>query len=387
MAKRTARKTIPIIQNIHITQARRTNEDINSWRTAIKTAENVYNPRRALLYDLYEEILLDGHLSAIIEKRKLAVSNTPIVFIENGEEDETLTALTETEDFINLLHYILESKLWGHSLIEMDFTNGGLKPTLIPRKHVEPKKGIILHTQYETNGFSYREAPYTNYLIEVGYTDTLGILLKAAQYAIYKRGGFGDWGQYVELFGMPFRIGKYDGFDEKTRSELQTALNEAGSAACVVIPKEADFEFIQNGTSGSSTLYETLINVCNKELSKLILGQTLTTEAGGSMAQAKVHQEVELEIHYADKLFVKNVLNDKLVPLLKMHGYNIGNGKFQFNQQENIDLKTRLDMDLKLAEKIAIDDSYFYETYNVPVPAKAGLTPTLSKGEGAKASV
>ena len=84
-------------------------------------------------------------------------------------------------------------------------------------------------------------------------------------------------------------------------------MKEAGSAAYIVIPKEADFEFIQNATNGSSTLYETLINVCNKELSKLILGQTLSTEAGGSMAQAKVHQEVELEIHFADKLFVKNV--------------------------------------------------------------------------------
>jgi phage gp29-like protein len=368
MAKRTEKKIPPIIQSIQITQARRTSQDITSWRNAIKTAENVYMPRRALLYDLYEEILLDGHLSATIEKRKLAVSNTPIVFMENGKENEKLTSLTETEDFINLIHYIIESKLWGHSLIEMDFRNGGLIPTLIPRKHVEPTKGIILKTQFENSGFSYREAPYSNFCLEIGYSDTLGILMKAAQYVIYKRGGFGDWAQYAELFGMPFRIAKYDGFDEKTRGELETALKEAGSAAYVVIPKEADFEFIQNATNGSSTLYETLINVCNKELSKLILGQTLTTEAGGSMAQAKVHQEVELEIHFADKLFVKNVLNDKLLPLLKIHGYKTGTGKFLFNQQENIDLKTRLDMDLKLAEKIKIDDNYFYETYNIPYP-------------------
>ena len=88
-------------------------------------------------------------------------------------------------------------------------------------------------------------------------------------------------------------------------------MKAAGSAAYVVIPKEADLQFIQNNTTGSSVLYETLISVCNKELSKLILGQTMTTEAGGSMAQAKVHAEVEKEIHHADKLFVKNILNDK----------------------------------------------------------------------------
>jgi hypothetical protein len=64
------------------------------------------------------------------------------------------------------------------------------------------------------------------------------------------------------------------------------------------------------------------------------------------------------------------VLNDKLIPLLKIHGYDIGKGKFFFNEQEHIDLKTRLDMDLKLAEKIKIDDAYFYETYNVPSPKR-----------------
>ena len=33
---------------------------------------------------------------------------------------------------------------------------------------------------------------------------------QAAPYAIYKRGGFGDWSQWIELFGMPQRIGKYN---------------------------------------------------------------------------------------------------------------------------------------------------------------------------------
>jgi phage gp29-like protein len=235
---------------------------------------------------------------------------------------------------------------------------------------VEPKRGIILKHQFDQTGFNYREYPYTDYLIEVGEENSLGLLMKAAQYAIYKRCGFGDWSQYGELFGMPFRIAKYDGYDEKTRSELEAALQEAGSAAFVVIPKEADFEFIQNNAQASSNLYETMISLCNKEISKLILGQTMTTEAGGALAQAKVHQEAERDLLMADKLFVRNVLNDKLVPLLQKHGYHVGKGKFIFKEQEHIDLKTRLDMDLKLAEKIKIDDSYFYETYNVPSPKR-----------------
>ena len=369
MANRTKGKSnTTIIQKIAVTQIKRGAQDISNWRNAIQSAESINMPRRILLYDLYEEILLDGHLTAVVEKRKLSVTNTPVVYIEDGKVHDDITELTTTEDFINLLHYIMESKLWGYSLIELNFDGMKLQPKLIPRKHVEPNKGIILKHQFDQTGFNYREAPYTDYCIEVGESNALGLLMKAAQYVIYKRGGFGDWAQYAELFGMPFRVAKYDGYDEKTRSDLETALKEAGSAAYIVIPKEADFEFIQNNAQASNTLFESLINLCNKELSKLILGQTMTTEAGGALAQAKVHQEAEHDLLMADKLFVKNVLNDKLIPLLKIHGYNIGKGKFFFREQEHVDMKTRLEMDLKLAEKITIDDKYFYETYNIPMP-------------------
>ncbi len=367
-AKRTKGKTPDIIQKIEVTQTRRASQDIDSWRNAIKSAESIFSPRRVLLYDLYSEILLDGHLTAVIEKRKLSVSNTPLHFVQEGKVNQQITNMIATENFLVLLGYILESKIWGHSLIELSFEDGILVPQLIPRKHVVPEKGIILRNQNDVAGFSFRELPYQNYTLEVGEKDSLGLLMKAAQYVIYKRGGFGDWAQYCELFGMPFRVAKYDGYDEKTRTDLENALKAAGSAAYIVIPKEADLNFIQNNTSGSSILYDMLIDTCNKELSKLILGQTMTTEAGGALAQAKVHQEVEKEIHYADKLFVKNILNDRLIPLLQVHGFNVDGGKFIFQEKENIDKKTRLDMDLKLSEKIRIDDSYFYETYNIPLP-------------------
>ena len=367
-AKRTKGKQQNIIQKIDVTQIRRSSQDIESWRIAIRNAESVLFPKRTLLYDLYSEMLLDGHLTAVTEKRKLAVSNTPLCLVEDGKVNEEITAMVATENFMSLLSYIIESKIWGHSLIELSFEDGMLTPSLIPRKHVVPQKGIILKNQSDTSGFTYREFPYSNYLLEVGESDSLGLLMKAAQYVIYKRGGFGDWAQYCELFGMPFRIAKYDGYDDKTRSDLESALKAAGSAAYIVIPKEADLTFIQNNTQGSAILYDMLVDSCNKELSKLILGQTMTTEASGAYAQAKIHLEVEMEIHYSDKLFVKNILNEKLMPLLQTHGFKVGNGKFIFQEKENIDKETKLRMDLKLAERIKIDDNYFYETYNIPLP-------------------
>ena len=367
-ATKTTTKPPSIIQKVEIAQIRRASQDIDSWRQAIKNAESKFFPRRTLLYDLYAEILLDGHLTAVTEKRKQSVSNTPLVFTENGKVNEAIGDLISTEAFMNLIGFIMDSRLYGHSLIELQFENETINPTLIPRKHVVPEWGIILKKQSDNTGFDYRCKPYDDFLLEVGDKDSFGLLMKAAQYVIYKRGGFGDWAQNCELFGMPFRVAKYEGYDEKTRQELETALKAAGSAAYMVIPKEAEINFIQSSQTGNAVHYEVMVNTCNKELSKLILGQTMTTEESGAYAQAKIHLEVEKEIHFADKLFVKNILNGKLVPLMRKHGMIGGNGKFSFHEKENIDTPTKLDMDLRLAEKIKIPDSYFYETYNIPQP-------------------
>ena len=46
---------------------------------------------------------------------------------------------------------------------------------------------------------------------------------------IYKRGGFGDWAEYAEIFGMPFQVAKYNNYDEATRQELIRALEQSAT--------------------------------------------------------------------------------------------------------------------------------------------------------------
>src|SRR4051812_27046740 len=112
-AKRKKGQAVDLIQRIEITQNKRSVQDIDSWRNAIKSAESTFFPRRTLLYDLYLEVLLDGHLSAVIAKRKLSVINTPLQFIQGGAVNEEITSLISSENFMLLLGQILDSKMWG----------------------------------------------------------------------------------------------------------------------------------------------------------------------------------------------------------------------------------------------------------------------------------
>jgi phage gp29-like protein len=71
-----------------------------------------------------------------------------------------------------------------------------------------------------------------------------------------------------------------------------------------------ELQLIESGNkTGSSDLYDNLCERCNKELSKLFLGNTLTTEAQatGSEALGNVHKKEEDQILKADQKFVLNV--------------------------------------------------------------------------------
>ena len=362
-----------VIQKIDIRPIVRTNQDIQSWRHAILAAENVFSPRRILLYRLYFDLILDGHLSSVIDKRIRAVTTCPLIFTDNGKEVPEITSLVRSEMFVQILEEILQSKFWGNSLIEFsDFSPEGFNGELIPRMHVQPEKGLILVRETDMTGFEYRLPPFNSWMLEAGRKNDLGLLMKAAQYVIYKRGGFGDWAQYTEIFGMPFRKATYDGQDEKTRQQLIQALEAAGSAAYMVIPSGSDIEILpSSGSSNNSELYKRLIDACNDEMSKLILGNTLTTEQGdkGARSLGDVHQEVEDQVHQSDKMFVLFKLNNQFKKLLEIHGYPIGNGEFSFTNDETIDITKRILVDVQLAGLVPIDDEYFYETYKIPKPA------------------
>lgn len=362
---------VKIINTITTTPVQRGVQDIGKWRTAMRAAEATI-PRRTLLYDLYDDILLDGHLFATWDRRERAVSVIEWQFTDTEKKPvEAVNQLIDTLGFDALLKSIMSATAWGYAAGECILTNNGLQYDEFPKKHIRPKTGIIANTQYSDDGTNIREGFYANTCVEFGDANDLGILLKAAQYVIYKRGGFGDWAQFAELFGMPFRVGTYDGYDDTQRIKLEEALAKQGGAGYVVKPKGSDIAFIQNQTNADGKLYDILVAACNKELSKIILGQTMTTEDGASRSQAQVHQGVEEAIFVADVVRVRRTLNSKFIPILQAAGIDTKGGSFSVKNfgREKLSLKDFAEIVLKLkGNGLPVDDDYLYETFGIPKP-------------------
>lgn len=373
VTKTTAATDNIVINNLVIRPVDRTPKDIAHWRNAHRSAESRPLGMRTALYDLYDDCLLDPVLSSLIDKRLMSVTNVKLRFMKDGEDVEALTPVLKCNEFKRALKEALNSRIWGITLLENSFKP--YKVYCVPRKHIRPRTGMISTEQMaDTNLINYREGMFLNTMVEVGGCDDFGLLLKAIPYVLYKRGCMGDWAQFTEVFGMPTKVGRYDGFDNATRIALENALDKAGSALSIVIPKEAQLEFLESKTTSmSSDLYKALINLCDEQLSILILGQTETTKSSESSgyAQSKTHEKTENEINHDDREFLLSVLEEKFNPIFTAAGYPMEGGVWMFeDDEENISLKDRVVIDTTLKTAgLPIDDDYFYEKYNIPKPA------------------
>lgn len=367
--------------NIILKQAHRQSADIDYWKSALTNFESITSPNRVRFYDLIDDISLDGQIEATWGKRSDALVNTPLIFTRDGKQDEELNKFLSCPDMLLLLKDIHDAIAYGYSLIQIKDINYSdtdeqyhIDYSLINRKHVHPEPGfecVSIEQYLPTKDFLYKQPPLSDSMIWAGRPFDKGLLFKAAQYVIYKRGGFGDWAQFVECFGMPFREMVYDEYDEPTRLKLEQMLKEWGAFGYMLHPKGSEL-ILHEASNPGQCPYPELIQECDASISKTILGNTLTTEQGshGSQSLGSVHLQVEENKYRADKNFVLSVLNSKFKAILKRYGFNVTNGYIYFETPEKdwSKLQTKWQVIQGISYRVPVSDDFIYEEFDIPKP-------------------
>lgn len=360
-----------IVNKVYASQIHRDTQDIGRWRRALSFAESPTQDRRAL-FDLYADVMLDGALKSAVRQRINAVRNQDFVFVRDGQEDDEIGKLLKTSYFSNLLNFIMNSRMYGHSLVELGWPAKGSTTkgwsAEVDRRYVKPRYGLVIPEGGSMRGYSYREKPFADTVFEFGHHEDLGDILEACQYVIYKRGGYGDWAEFAEVFGMPFRWAKYN--SPETRDMLQEALKTAGSAGFVVAPEDASIETVHNSSSGGSDVYRFLVEALNKEIAICILGQSMTQNdsRNSGFAQASVHEGVQDELFAGDLKYVLAYLNETITPYLKKLGYQSEDGEFKIKDEDHLSLVQRIQVDMQVAKQVPIPASHWYDTYRISRP-------------------
>lgn len=355
---------------IRLTQPKRFNIDTSDFMAAIHAAENVDYAQRTKLYDLYTDILLDAHLSSVIDKRKNAVLSSSVEFQRNGKPDDAINEQILSPWFYRCVSDILDARFWGFSLLQFYKNNEWIDYDLVPRKHVEPIRKLIFSRQTDIQGISWDEF---SDLLFVGRDADLGLLAKAAPWVIYKRNTTADWAQFSEVFGMPIQEYIYDTDDEDARERALQDANSIGSLATFIHGKDTELQLREAGNkTGSADVYERLVERCNSEISKLILGNTLTTESSdnGTQALGTVHKKVEESVAKADREYVLKVLNYDMTDIFARMGINTSGGKFCFPEKKDVDPNTEISVltQLHTTFSLPIDDDYLYEKFGIEKP-------------------
>lgn len=353
-----------------------TKKDIGMWRQAWQQAIDVENPNRSRLYDIYTDCMVDGHLLGAWGQRKGMVLSADFRLVgKDGKENEQATALLRSQWFNDFLELALDSYLWGHSLIQFNDiikTANGLafsSVELVPRKHVCPEHGVLLKYASDDwrSGIPYREGDIANWCIEVGKPKDLGLLLACAQQCISKKNMLGFWDMFGEIFGAPMRIAKATTTDDRERQKIENALENMGSAFWGLFPDGTDIEIKESSRGDAYNVYDKRVDRCNSEISKVLLNQTMTIDSGSSLSQSETHLDVFKNVVKNDKTLLENVVNDKLLPLMLVHGFKVEGCRFEWNDAATYTPAELRELLRVVLEYFEVDPAWISEKYNIDI--------------------
>lgn len=281
----------------------------------------------------------DLHYSSVLGTRRMAVKQLP-VYVDAVDDSaaeeglaEELRALTRQSAFADLIYDLTDALAKGYSICEIEWERSAnqwwpvrfrwrdprffvpdrdtgdelrLITTDNPMGEILPAYAYVQHRAKRKNGLVARG----------------GLAFLASRAYVCKSFGVKDWLAFAEVFGLPLRIGEYDeAATEEDKEKLLNAVANLGSDAAAIVPVGMMIKIVDGAkASGGERLFEGLANYWNKELSKAVLGQTMTSEDGSSLAQAKVHDDVRQDILAGDGVDLAATLHrDVIKPFIDLN--------------------------------------------------------------------
>lgn len=302
------------------------------------------------------ELLSNCHVGTCAESRKSGVlsKNRRLDKGDCGDKEfEFWEELFKSLDIHKFLENILDAPFFGFVPFEIELKrdSGYIIPVKIEAK---PQEWFY----FKQNGdfyFNSKSVP-DGKLIDVTSPKILlarhranlinpygeALLSRCFWNVVFINGGMKFWMKFTEKYGMPYAVGKYDrSTPDEEKQSLFLTLKRMVQDAIAVIPLNSDVQLIEtNDKAGSADVYERIITKCEKNISKVILGQTLTTDIGssGSYAASNTHQQVREDLIAGDVKLCEKTVQEFIN---KIHALNFDNPNapvFRLFDDEQIDM-------------------------------------------------
>ena len=350
---------------------------------------------------VYRDILTDAHAAGSVMQRKSRVKRMKLVILAGDPDDaKSVQARDMFEEQIgdidrmpNVLNEILDAPFFGATYLEMFWSrnpitrkvpNGEIVLTDIMSKPFEwfawDLDGNLRIKENMLTPLRTKPIPENKIYAVVKdgtYINPYGDRTAKRAYwpFLFKKGGFRFWTEFLEKFGQPFLFGKPD--PSKNQDEVDEFFNALvdmvrnGVVVSQTGSQKDEINVVESkGKAGSTDAHKTYKNAMNIEISKAILGETLTIENSetGSQAATETHLTVLESIQDEDAQMAANAYTGigKTVTRLNF-GPEVKAPLVLLVDMEKInDKKAERDSNLVKDVGVRFKKSYISKSYNIP---------------------
>lgn len=338
----------------------------------------------------------DGHIFSEMDKRKKGVNgldwgvNPP----KNASEAERKIAeqvaewIDDIEDFEMFLFDAMDAVGHGYSCQEIVWHQLG--SIWLPKsfEYSLPRNFMTPYNQpneLRLNDGSMDGADFWDFgwfvhrhKAKSGYISRSGLHRVLSWSFLFKNYGVRDVMEFLEIYGLPIRIGKYpSGATQEEKMTLARAVMSIGRNAGGIIPQGMAIDF-EAAADGDTDNHMALIKWCEQTQSKIIVGGTLLSQADGKTstnAQSQTHEVGFEKLVKSDALQLARSINDNLVSyLMRLNFPQVAEDrypKFYFDTADIEDLQTFSDALPELVEiGFKIPRTWAHKKLGIPEPTE-----------------
>jgi phage gp29-like protein len=357
---------------------------------------------------IYAELERDAHVLSVISKRKRAVTAREWGVTSASDDPQDLAAADLVKAVLQHLRFdkltkaLLDAIMKGYSVVELmwDVVPGeklGLPAGeyLVPVNYKKRAQRRFVFDLLDrprlltsSQGFSGEELPPRKFIVhshgeadESPYGRGLGNALFWPVF--FKRQSISFWLVFCDKFGSPTAMGTYPtGTNQEEIKKLLSTLRGISQEASIVVPQGFEAKLLEASRSGTDS-YKTMCAYMDAEISKAVLGETLTTEvgsSGGNRALGEVHDKGRIELAKDDADDLSYTLQSTVVQWiidLNYPGRKPPEVWRDFDESEDLDTTAERDEKLSRLGWRRTEES-FREVYGNGYEHTAPPSPVLS---------
>ena len=342
---------------------------------------------RARLIDLYDAcIQQDAHIRAVIETLESQILGDRYMLARVNDKGKYIKDVAQTQkiqgsQFDKIIKGIVESKLYGYTLLEImpdiDPKTGKIaEVNSIERRNVLADQRIVLKRQgiWEPH-WDLRHATYARNYILINSGD-LGLFSATTPLILAKKFTVANYVNFSHTYGQPIIHGKTVSESNADRKRLANEIANAAQNKVVVTGIEDEVDIKTFTMSNSEKIYTGLIDFVNKEVSNLVLGSE--SMAGGMQSyvgSTKAHQDIfraRIEFY---RRYIENVMNEQVLPRLVAMGYVPSGLEFRYSNRIEMSNEDRIKLYSLITDKYEVAADEIEKEFGINVGRQLNVIP------------